>query len=187
MLLSSVKRIPGEPGIWVLILGELLIFSAFFVVIVTTRNEDPDLFLRSQATLNHGIGVTNTVLLLSSSLAVAMGWHRLRETRPGAAGLFFIGLGLGLGFVSLKVFEYTEKIRAGIGLLTNDVYLFYFVFTGIHLMHVLVGIGILAAMAVGARNGSASEHLTLVECGALFWHLVDLLWIVLFALFYLLK
>lgn len=145
------------------------------------------LFLRSQATLNQTIGLANTLLLLTSSLAVAWGWHPVRAGKAGAAGLFLAALVLGVCFVVLKAIEYGQKISAGISLLTNDFYLFYFVFTGIHLMHVLAGVGFLAFMAQAARSRLASEHPTWIECGALFWHLVDLLWIVIFALFYLVK
>lgn len=182
-----IRRIPGEAGIWVLLLGELLMFSAFFLVIVYTRNQDVALFLRSQAALNQTIGLVNTLLLLTSSLAVAYGWHHVHAGKPRADRLFLAALALGVGFVVLKAIEYGEKIAAGISLLTNDFYLFYFVFTGIHLMHVLAGIGFLAFMTHAARGRLASEHPLWIECGALFWHLVDLLWILLFALFYLLK
>lgn len=184
---QPLKRIPGEAGIWVLILGELVIFSAFFIVIATTRQQDPGLFLRSQATLNHGIGLANTLLLLTSSLAVALGWHRVQAGRSRAASLFLIAMVLGVLFVALKAIEYSQKIVAGVGLLTNDFYMFYFVFTAIHLMHVVVGVGILSFMAYAARSGGPRAHSSWIECGALFWHLVDLLWIVLFALFYLVR
>ena len=181
------KRIPGEAGVWILILGELAIFSAFFVVIVTMRNQGPAGFLQSQAKLNHVIGLGNTLLLLTSSLAVAAGCHRALANRPRPAGLIMIAIALGIGFVGLKSIEYAEKINAGVSLFTTEFYLYYFVFTGIHLMHVIVGIAFLTVMAETMRRGSAARHATWIECGALFWHLVDLLWLVLFALFYLVK
>lgn len=181
------KRIPGEPGVWILILGELAIFSAFFVVILTMRNQDPATFLQSQAKLNHAIGLANTLLLLTSSLAVAVGCHRALTERSRPAGFMIVAITFGIGFVALKLLEYGEKISAGISLFTNEFYLYYFVFTGIHLMHVLIGVAFLTAMSEAIRRGHAPRHATWIECGALFWHLVDLLWLVLFALFYLVK
>jgi len=185
--MPPARRIPGEAGIWVLILGELCLFSAFFVTIALARGQDPAHFLQSQATLNRTLGLTNTLLLLTSSLFAAMALHRVREGLAGAPRLFLFALMLGLGFVAIKLTEYSQKIAAGVDFSSGDFFMFYFAFTGVHLMHVLVGIAVLGALARIACGADAASRTTLIECGVLFWHLVDLLWIVLFALFYLAK
>ena len=88
----------------------------------------------------------------------------------------------------VKFFEYQEKIDAGIMLTTNDFYMYYYMFTGLHLMHVLIGMGVLAFMWNVTRTGDLGEKIiNTLESGASFWHMVDILWIVLFALLYLMR
>lgn len=88
----------------------------------------------------------------------------------------------------MKFFEYGEKIRAGIGLTTNDFYMYYYMFTGIHLLHVVIGMAVLGFLWHVSRKGASDgENMVMLETGASFWHLVDVLWIVLFALLYLMK
>lgn len=182
----SEKRIPGEAGIWVLIGGELLVFSLFFLIFAYYRGLQPELFLQSHLTLNRGIGLANTFILLTSSLLVALGVRRVQQDRKGAVPLFRAALGCGLAFAALKAIEYGEKIAHGITPLTNDFYMYYFAFTAIHLVHVLIGSGGLIFMAsVAGRREASATRTMIVECGGIFWHLVDLLWIMLFALFYL--
>jgi nitric oxide reductase NorE protein len=186
-LRQTKKHVPGEAGIWVLIIGDLMIFTLFFLTFIYYRHAEPALFAASQAKVNVHFGLTNTILLLTSSLLVASGVQGVRAGRPGAWG-FFIGGGVcGLGFVVIKAFEYGQKISAGINLNSNDFFMLYFVFTGIHLVHVLLGIGVLTLLTVTARRPGAAGKMVLIESGAVFWHLVDLLWLVLFALFYLMR
>jgi nitric oxide reductase NorE protein len=184
---QSKKHIPGEAGIWVLIIGDLMIFTLFFLTFMYYRHAEPALFAAAQAKVNVQFGLTNTILLLTSSLLVASGVQGVRGGRAGA-WRFFIGGGVcGLGFVVIKAFEYGQKISAGINLNSNDFFMLYFVFTGIHLVHVLLGIGVLTLLTVTARRPDAADKMVLIESGAVFWHLVDLLWLVLFALFYLMR
>jgi nitric oxide reductase NorE protein len=181
----DLKRVPGEAGVWVLLFGDLLAFSIFFLLFTDFRGQQPHLFQIGSASLNRSIGLTNTLLLLTSSLVVAMGVRRVRESRPGAALCFRLAMLLAASFVILKAAEYAQKLSHGITPLTSDFYLYYFAFTGIHLMHVLLGSAGLFVMSrqAQAKNPSPSRVL-IVECCGLFWHVVDLLWIVLFALFY---
>lgn len=181
------RHMPGEPGIWVFIFGDMMVFTLFFVTFAWYRGENMDLFAASHALLNQVFGVINTFLMLSSSWFVATAVRMARENRPRLVVAGFGGAFLcGIGFVVSKVFEYGEKIRAGITPATNDFFMYYYVFTGIHLMHVLIGMGVLAFMAAYARSGAFDTHkVRNLESGASFWHVVDLLWIVLFALLYL--
>ena len=179
------RRVPGESGIWVLILGELAVFSAFFVWIALTRREAPEAFRLSQALLNQPLGMTNTVLLLTGSLLVALALHRVRGGVPGAAQLLLGAMATGAAFVVIKLIEYGEKIQAGQTISSSEFNLLYFALTGVHLIHVLAAIGMLAVLVRSVGLERTEGRMMLIECGALFWHLVDLLWIVLFALFYL--
>ncbi len=85
------------------------------------------------------------------------------------------------------MFEYGEKLNAGFTITTNDFFMLYFIYTGLHLLHVVIGMGVLTALVVYSRSGefAVGNRLRNLESGASFWHLVDLLWIVLFALLYL--
>ncbi len=164
-----------------------MIFTLFFLTFMYYRHAEAALFAASQAKVNVHFGLTNTILLLTSSLLVATGVQRVRAGLADAPW-FFVGGGVcGLGFVVIKGFEYHQKIAAGITLNTNDFFMLYFVFTGIHLVHVLLGIGVLTLLTVTARRPDAATKMVLIESGAVFWHLVDLLWLVLFALFYLMR
>jgi len=182
-------HIPGDPGIWVLISGDLAIFSLFFVVFLYYRGLNIELFAASQARLNQAFGALNTLLMLSSSWFVALS---VRGARQSMRRMTALGFGLaflcGVAFAIVKIFEYGEKLRAGITPSTNDFFMYYYVFTGIHLGHVLIGMGVLAGLGLYSRGGGFDARMVRnLETGASFWHLVDLLWIVLFALLYLLR
>jgi nitric oxide reductase NorE protein len=179
---------PGEAGIWVFIFGDMLVFGLFFVTYLHYRGGDTSLYVEAQRELNQTLGLINTLLLLTSSWCVAQAVTAIRRGRVSVAPkLFAAGFALGLGFVVVKLVEYGEKISAGITLLTNDFFMFFFMFTGIHMLHVLIGLGVLGFLFSLSRREAAVEHVQSLESGGAFWHLVDLLWIVLFALFYLVK
>jgi nitric oxide reductase NorE protein len=190
-LLASrrIRHLPGEPGIWVMICGDMMMFSIMFIVFLFYRRYDLELFQSSQSHLNQSFGLINTFFMLTSSWCVAMAVEAARARRIKATVVLFrLGFACGLGFTIVKIAEYAQKIRAGIVINTNDFYMYYYVFTGIHFLHVLIGMGVLAFMAQYATKGDfAPIKIGHFESGASFWHLVDLLWIVLFALLYLLK
>ncbi|MDP3675247.1 MAG: cytochrome c oxidase subunit 3 [Novosphingobium sp.] len=183
---SAAARIPGDAGIWVLIAGELAVFTLFFFLFSHARAQDPVTFAAAHLTLNPELGLANTVLLLTGSLFVAIGVHRVKAGRLGSQTFIRLGMACGLSFAALKVMEYADKVEAGITLSTNDFFMYYFALTGIHLFHVVLGLGFLSWAQTAVKMPLSATRLTFVEGAGLFWHLVDLLWIVLFALFYLL-
>jgi nitric oxide reductase NorE protein len=182
-----VRHIPGEAGIWVLILGDLMVFAVIFGTQLYYRGQAPELFARSQRLLDQDLGVLNTVLLLVSSLFVVLAVRTVRTARRPQSALFLAGaLICGAGFAAVKVVEYGEKIGAGITPLTDDFFLYYFVLTGLHSLHLLVGMAVLTFLVALSRKPSMTDRqFALFEGGACFWHMVDLLWIVLFPLLYL--
>ena len=183
---GTQRHLPGEEGVWVFIGGDLVVFGVFFVAFAIARMNDLALFETSQATLDRGLGLLNTLILLTSSWFVARAVARVRAGAAGARKLIFGAIALGLGFVAVKAFEYSGKISAGITLNTNEFFIYYFMFTGIHLLHVLIGLGVLIFTASHfGKDGRMKGGPALIEGSGAFWHLVDLLWIVLFALFYL--
>lgn len=181
------RRIPGESGTWVFLFGDMLVFGAFFVTFLVERAKAPEVFDTARATLHLGVGVLNTLVLLTSSLLVVLALNALRAgagsiaTRATAGAMAF-----GLVFIALKVYEYISLATAGHGPGANDFYLYYFILTGLHLFHVCLGLGALSFVLTQTRRAELSDTRTaLVEGAACFWHLVDLLWIFLFALLYL--
>ena len=180
------RHLPGEEGVWVFIGGDLVVFALFFVAFAIARMNDPALFETSQATLDRGLGLLNTLILLTSSWFVARAVAKVRAGQLDARKYIFGAIALGLGFVVVKAVEYSAKISAGLTLNTNEFFIYYFMFTGIHLLHVLIGLGVLIFTASQfEQSGKMKGGIALIEGSGAFWHLVDLLWIVLFALFYL--
>tara|TARA_R110001599_G_scaffold353847_1_gene600014 strand:- start:21793 stop:22293 length:501 start_codon:yes stop_codon:yes gene_type:complete len=166
----------------------MLLFSLFFGTFLYYRNEQQELFLQSQLLLNKNYGAVNTLLLLTSSWFVATAVHMYRKNNTVWAGRFLAsGFFCGLGFAIIKVTEFNDKFRAGITLNTNDFFMYYFMFTGIHFVHVLIGLGILFFVRRTVLQTPDGSGIRTLENGATFWHMVDLLWIVLFPLIYLLK
>ncbi len=188
--MSKIKNhVPGEVGIWVFILGDMLVFGLFFLVFVYYRGLDVELYRQSQAALNQHYGAFNTLLLLASSWFVVMAVENARAASgKQAAGLFSLALLCGVGFGAVKFIEYREKLAAGITITSNDFFMYYYIFTGLHLLHVVIGMGVLIFLIKKTRSPLfQTSDMMLVESGASFWHLVDLLWIVLFPLLYLMK
>jgi nitric oxide reductase NorE protein len=109
-----------------------------------------------------------------------------RDNREAAARRFILGaLALAAVFVAIKVFEYAEKFAVGITPATSIYFTYFFTLTGLHLFHLLVGMGVLLWMRARMLNSSSARHIQHLESGATFWHMVDLLWIVIFPLLYL--
>ena len=139
--------------------------------------------MHSQAQLHLDIGAINTVMLLTSSLFVALGLSAARAERPrDALRLFGIALAFGAAFPLLKLFEWIPEITAGLTPGHNLFFMYYYVMTGLHLCHVLLGLVILCF--VMRSLASRKPKMSLVETGATYWHMVDILWLVLFAFLY---
>lgn len=183
----SARRIPAESGTWVFLFGDMLVFGVFFVTFMVQRAKAPELFDASRTSLHIGVGVINTLVLLTSSLCIVVALGAIRAGAKSIAGrAVSAGIALGLVFVCLKVFEYVSLATSGNGPGANDFFLYYFILTGLHLFHVCIGIGVLALLLTQTRRDEFSAtRMAAIEGGACFWHLVDLLWIFLFALLYL--
>jgi len=180
--------IPGEPAVWVLIWGDFLVFGLFFCIFSYYRAHNFALYSASQHTMHRGLGFANTLVLLTSSWFVA---QSVRDVRNGAkargARLILGAIFCGLCFCVIKVFDYRASVYAGITLNTNEFYTLYFMLTGIHLVHVIIGTGVLVYMyaLVSKRPVKTKKDIVALESGGVFWHLIDILWVFLFALFYL--
>ncbi len=182
------QALPGDFAIWIFIYAELLVFGIFFLAYAFARAQNVELFNEYQQTLNRETGAINTLLLITSSYFVVMAVNAIRRNaaRRCSQWLMLAMLG-GAVFVVVKMSEFVAKYADGVNLSTNIFYMFYLSLTFFHFMHVLMGMVILAAVAVKAyRGGYSAQDYTGVETGASYWHMVDLVWIVLFPLVYVL-
>lgn len=173
---------------WCFIYAELLVFGIFFLAYAFARARNVELFNASQLELNRVSGMINTMLLVTSSYFVVRAVEAIRRGQhKRCANWLFAAMGLGGAFMVLKLVEFGAKVSDGISMSTNTFYMFYLFLGFFHFMHVLLGMVILGAVALKARRGeySAAEHAG-VETGASYWHMVDLVWIVLFPLIYVL-
>jgi nitric oxide reductase NorE protein len=180
---------PGDLAIWFFIYAELLAFGVFFLSYAFARAHNVELFNESQQHLNRESGAVNTVVLITSSYFVVRAVAAIRAgLSRRCAHWLSAAIGLGGVFLIIKLFEFHAKFSAGISLSTNTFYMFYLSLTIFHFMHVILGMVILAAVMLKARRGGYSaEHHTGVETGASYWHMVDLLWIILFPLVYVIR
>ncbi len=190
-------------GMWLFLITEILLFSGMFVAYTVYRVWHPEVFALSSELLNPVMGGLNTIVLLTSSLTVALSIRsaQLDDRAALVRNLLFTLLLAGV-FLVVKYFEYTAKFEHGIfpgahfephGDYTKynvpfapQFFSIYFVMTGIHGVHVIVGMGVISWMLVRARRGDfSSAWYTPVELTGLYWHLVDIIWIFLFPLLYL--
>ena len=188
---DSVKprRLPGVEGIWVFIGADSVIFAILFLSFMRDRLKNPALFEASRHTLNMNLGGLDTLILLTSSWSVALAVQAMKRDLVHLEPRYLLGGALtGLMFVVSKSIEYFEKFAHGLTPGTNPFYMWYFTLTGIHLTHVVVGTSLLTYLWIRSRRGTYDHlHKAVPESVASFWHLVDLLWIVLFPLLYLMR
>ena len=187
---GQLKRIPGEEGTWVFILGDMIVFAVFFCLFLQARITDPDQFAIDQAGLNQNFGAINTILLLVSSLLVVLAVRAVNSvTQRHLAPRLITGAFIcGVGFLTIKALEYAEKIHVGITPQTSDFYMYYFILTGLHAFHLLIGLIVLGVLYKLSKKPELSKtQYSFFEGGACFWHMVDLLWIVLFPLIFLVR
>ena len=180
---------PGDLALWIFILAELLVFGVFFAAYAFTRAQHVQLFNTYQATLDRNSALANTLVLITASYFVVRAIGAIRSGRVRvASGWLWAAVAMAALFLLIKGAEYAHHISLGINLSTNTFYMFYLSLTFFHFMHVILGLVILAAVAVKAQRGgySAAEH-TGVETGASYWHMVDLVWLILFPLVYVMR
>jgi nitric oxide reductase NorE protein len=183
------SRLPGDSGIWTFIIADMAAFAMFFLIFSVGRMAAPELYEDSRQHLDTTLGLVNTLILLTSSYFMV---KAVESARSGARGAvirnLLLTIGVGLGFAITKFIEYKAKGAAGIGLTTNEFYTYYFAFTGIHFLHFAIGIGALLMMVFKARSDALdAKFVTWIESVGCYWHMVDLLWIMLFPMLYLLR
>src|ERR1700730_10150782 len=183
------RRLPGVEGVWVFIGADSVNFAILFLSFMQERLKNPAVFEASRQTLNMHVGGIDTLILLTSSWSVALAVQAMKRDLVDREPLLLLGGALtGLMFVVSKSIEYFQKFAHGITPGTNPFFMWYFTLTGIHLAHVVAGTSLLTYLWIRSRRGTYDHlHRAVPESVASYWHLVDLLWVVLFPLLYLMK
>lgn len=184
---SAIPGVPAEPGLWVFVLGDMTVFGWFFLVFMWERRHDRAVFADSVNKLYQPIGVVNTLVLLLGSFLVVLALQANRQGRRARCRRFLVGAAsCGGAFATLKAVEYSLEISSGHTPGENAFFVFYFALTGIHLLHVLIGTALLFSWSRRVRRGREwIRDRAFAESAAVYWHMVDLLWIVIFTLIYL--
>jgi cytochrome c oxidase subunit III len=186
-------------GMWLFILTELLLFGGLFTAYSIFRSINSEMFYNAHKYLDVTLGTVNTIVLITSSLTMALA-IRSAQVNKKSQTLFFLAstIGLALIFLVIKYFEYEHKFHLGqlpgkyytfTGIAGTNPHIFfsiYFAMTGLHALHIIGGMVVISMMFFRARKGEfSSEYYTPLEMTGLYWHLVDLIWIYLFPLLYL--
>ena len=183
---TPTKHLPGDLAIWFFILAEMVAFAVFFSAYAFTRTRHVEMFNLYQQTLDRNAGALNTILLITGSWFVVLAVKAAhRDEQKAISRNILFGFLCGGAVLGVKVYEYAAKFGAGISMSTNTFYMFYISLTFFHFMHVILGMVILAILWFQSRQGAyGSHHSNGLESGAAYWHMVDLLWIILFPLVY---
>ncbi len=193
------QRHAARQGMWLFLISEVLLFTGLFTGYALYRALFPAAFAKASEHLDTVMGTVNTAVLLTSSLSVAFAVHAAKEGKNRLSALLFgVTLLFAFAFLGIKAVEYAHHFETGAlpgkyyrmealqlpG--TSLFYTLYFLMTGLHGAHVLVGMGVLGWVAVLALRGRLSPaHYTPAELAGMYWHLVDLVWIFLYPLLYL--
>lgn len=184
---ASGNRRREAPGILTFIIADLIVFTMLFTGFMVERAGQVALFNRSSTGLDVRLGILNMLILVTSGVCVVFAVASARKGKALATRCWTLaGFVIGAGFGVSKLVEYSDKFAHGITMQTNDFFMYYFALTGAHFLHFLGGMGALAF--IGLRSfGRAidGDFCNKIEAVGLYWHMVDLLWIVIFPLLYL--
>lgn len=178
---GPLSGLPGNPLMWILILSEMLVFAAFFSLFSWQRVTEQAVFDSSQQLLDPVVGGINTMVLLTSGLFAALAIQAISNNKVyRCRQLLGVTIALGVVFCGIKIIEYIGKFQAGLTPETNSFFSFYYLLTAFHLAHVIFGLGLLTLVCWRTSHAN-------VETVTAFWHMVDLIWIMLYPLLYLLR
>ena len=181
------KHVPGQPDMWVFVLFESLVFTSYFCVYLYSRTQNESAFLRSQAHLLLWLGVLDTVVLLTSSWAIA---RCVQHARAGeyefAKRDAWVTAGLGFIFLVLKIVEWVRLVHLGYTFTSSQFFQYYFFLTAIHFVHLLIGFVVVGVLMLQLKDPKRRGQQTVETC-ATYWHTVDFFWVLIFALLYVVR
>lgn len=173
-----------EKGMWFFILADMSVFALFFGVFLWEMRDNRGELVRDAAHLMLPIGLLNTLVLLASSYAVVLAVNTSRQRRPDQTARYLrLALGGGVLFFLVKLIEYGLEMKSGHGLTSSTFFSYYFVLTGLHMLHVFIGSILLGNWLVDVRKGAGVSP-RFSESVAAYWHMVDFLWLLIFAIVY---
>ncbi|WP_456420498.1 cytochrome c oxidase subunit 3 [Lutibacter sp.] len=177
---------PGGILLWILIFLELITFGAALIAMVVYGKQELEMFHTSRLHLNTTIGTINTIALITSGFFMALSVQYFKENNLKKSSLFLkLTMLGGVLFLALKGFEYYEKIEVGLTIGYNTFFTFYWLLTLFHVIHLLVGLVILLFMQRDLNKNKTNANIEDVEASAAFWHMCDLIWLLLFPIIYL--
>lgn len=177
---------PGGILLWIIIFLELITFGAALIALVFSAKEDPILFHESRLLLNVTFGTINTVFLLTSGFFMTVTVHEIKlNQKQKAQKYLLLTMLFGFLFLILKAIEYNAKLNAGLDMGYNTFFTFYWMLTLFHVIHVIVGLVILLSVYFGIKKEKSTTKIEDVEASAAFWHMCDLIWLLLFPVIYL--
>jgi nitric oxide reductase NorE protein len=178
---------PGGILMWIIIFLELFTFGMALVAMAMYSKDEPEVFHSSRLLLNTTFGLVNTIFLLSSGffMVKSVESFKVNSIKKSSLYLKLTMLG-GFLFLLLKSFEYYEKMEAGLSIGYNTFFSFYWMLTLFHVIHVLVGLVILSSVYIGLNKKNIDMSADDFEASATFWHMCDLIWLLLFPVIYLL-
>ena len=183
--MAKNKKLPGDLAMWFFILAELSVFAVFFIGFAVAEQLNVELFRTSKDQLHPIAGLINTLALITSSFFVALSLIAIKKRQCNACvSHLVLAQVFALVYIVVKLTDYQYLFDAGIDIETNTFFTLYFLITGFHLMHILLGMVILTYMAVKAFKKAYKQEFSGFEAGASYWHMVDMLWIILFPLIY---
>ncbi|WP_028236916.1 cytochrome c oxidase subunit 3 family protein [Pseudomonas brassicacearum] len=182
------RRLPGDLAMWFFILAELSVFALLILTFTVAQALYPQTFSEGRQLLDRSTGLAMTLSLLTAGLFAALAQEQVRQDRPRrAASLLSVALLLACGYVGIKLTEYAHLLANGLGMEHNTFFTLYWILTAFHFLHVLLGMVILAWLAEGCRRRRyGSQRNSGLESGVLYWHMVDLVWVLLFPVVYIL-
>ena len=183
----AVSYSASKLGMWLFLGTEILLFGGLFATYAIYRARYPEMFAEQHRELDVWFGTINTFILLFSSFTMAMAVWSIQKSKKKATVIFMIiTIICGLAFGVNKYFEYAEDFHKHLYPQTSIFYALYYLMTGLHMIHVFVGLCILSVITYLTHKGKFDkDYYTPVEVGGLYWHLVDVIWIYLFPLLYL--
>jgi nitric oxide reductase NorE protein len=184
---NGARRVPGEADMWFFVFFESLVFTSYFCVYLFFRTRHERAFLDAQSHLHLWLAVLATIILLTSSWVVAVCVRHARAGRHQAAKrLVYLTSGLGLAFLALKIIEWISLIRAGQTFTKNEFMQYYFFLTAMHAVHLLIGFVVLGVLVYQLSDVRRCSQVTVETC-ATYWHTVDIYWVMIFAMLYVVR
>lgn len=178
---------PGGILMWIIIFLELITFGVALISMAHYSSQEIELFHNSSLRLNTTFGMINTMFLLASGFFMAVSVTEFKKgNKTKFKKLLILTMLFGCLFLGLKSFEYVEKINEGITIGYNMFFTFYWMLTLFHVIHVMVGLVILASVYFGISKEKSNTSIEDIEASAAFWHMCDLIWLMLFPVIYLL-